>query len=1256
MKKILFVLLIAIQPYIIKAEWVPLDNKRAPETAPKVTIISDDNSSTVIKIEISGFDLKNFSAGGKDYQVLDLLTESNTAEPGNPALPCIAKVLAVPDQAGISVEVLETGNVQVFRDVNLAPARKSWYEGTPESPYEENARAYHSGDIYPEEYVKVEPPGIFRDFRIARVSVYPVRYIASRKELQVVSSMTVRVNYGKGEVINPKTTPLKAISPSFGKIYRSSIFNYQDVLNARYGGRETGRDLILCIMPDIFVQSFQVYADWKRQSGIDVHVTKFSDIGANAWDPDIIKNHIADAYHNWAIPPTYVLIVGDDGVFPKKIVTYPDYSFPDEDYFVEIDGNDYFPDLFIGRWTNEGDYRMQVMINKFLLYEKTPYVDDPAWFKKGTVCSNNAYASQPETKRFTYHKMKDDGGFTQVDSLMSDGNSWGGGCTVDLNDVTNAINNGRSYLNYRGEGWYEGWYANCYSFLVSDVSGLNNGQKFTFVTSIGCGVAGFDYSGGNSFGEEWIELGSQLAPRGACAFIGPTSNTHTQYNNAIDRGIYIGMFDEGMDTPGEALLRGKLFMYQTFGNEYYVEYHYKIYCILGDPSIHIWKNLPRNVTVDYRPTIPIGDNIVEFTVKFPPLNEPAVNALVCVTGDSVFSTGYTDSTGVAHLFIQALTEDTLTVTVTGGNVFPFQGTMESFQYVVYVEPNGDPVLTDLDGNMDGLINPNEHCSITYRLKNWGTETAYNVQATLSSEDTDYVEIITTDPVSYGDMAPGDTASGDPFQFYIKPDCPVSQIIDLQLNITSDTNSWEFLQEETIKGCILNYQNFVIFDPCSEHMNFRMDPGENDVVVIKITNNGQDFAPDVMGILRSNDPYITITDSIASFGTMEIGGISENMDNVFMARADSSCPTGYMAGCTLKLYTQNGNYPYQTTLDFQIPVGKLITADYTGPDAYGYYAYSSDDSFYDQTPVYDWFEIRNVGTRINLPPSDFTKTVALPFNFKYYGHDNIQTRISTDGWMAFGSGSQTAPMNFPLPHADNINNMVAPFWDDLYDAIYWYGKIYYYSDTENHRFIVEWDSISRNYNSTEPVREYFQAILLDPAYYPTTTGDGEIIFQYEKVDYATSNTVGIENNTETIGLQYVFNNFYDPTASPLSNGLAIKFTTEPPFTNILTAINDPGAAKKPDQRDKGLLQNHPNPFNSSTWIEYSLPESGFVTLSIFDVNGELVCTLHNGNQSPGNYSVKWNGLNSSGKPVSAGAYFCRLTTQNYSGTIKILVLR
>jgi hypothetical protein len=1239
------------------AGWIPLDNNKAQKAPPKVTILSDDQKSTVLKIEISGFDLRNFSSDGKDYQSVDLLNESVTTEPGYPELPYIANILAIPDRAAVSIEVLEMGATQTFSNISLPPARAAWIEGDPELPYEENTRAYQSDDLFPPGYTKADPPAIFRDFRIDRISIFPVHYLPAKKELQVVSSVTVRVNYGEGDVINPKTTDRKSIAPSFGKIYRSFILNYQHVLETCYGGREDGREVILCIMPDIFAESFKVYADWKRQSGIDVHVTKFTDIGANANDPDIIKNHIADAYHNWEYPPTYVLIVGDDGVFPKKIVTY-DYSFPNEDYFVEIDGNDYFPEMMIGRFTNQSEYRMQVMIHKLMLYEKEPYTQDPTWFIKGTCCANNDYMSQIDTKRFAYHKMMDDGNFLSVDTLMSDGSYGGYGCTVDLEDVTNAINNGRSFLNYRGNGWSDGWHANCYYFSTSDVSALNNGQKFTFVTSIGCGVAMFDAGGGNCFGEEWMEMGSMDAPRGAAAFLGPTSNTHTAYNNQIDRGIYTGMFDEGLETPGQALLRGKLYMYSVFGDDYWVEYHFKIYCCLGDPSIHIWKAVPQNVSVYYPSTIPVGDQEVEFTVKRPLFGGPVPNAEVCVTGEEVFATGITDSAGVALVTISSTFEDTLTVTVRGGNVIPYQGTLETMQYDVYIEPSGNPVIDDLDGNNDGLINPNENCSVTYTLVNWGVETAYNVQATLTTEDTDYITIVTTDPVNFGNISSWGSVTGSPFQIFIKPDCPVGQNFTLQLHITCDTSSWDYSNEENIKGCKINLDNYVIFDPCAApDMNFRLDPGETDVVVLSVKNYGEDLAPELMGTLRSDDPFITVTDSVGSFGTLNIGDLARNMDNVFMVSVSPSCPTGYLAAFTMKAYTQNGNYPYQSLIDFEIPVSMPVPSDYTGPDAYGYYAYSNGDSFFDQTPVFDWVELEGVGTQLGLPLiSDYTATVNIPFPFQYYGINYNQVRISTDGWLAFGSGTQTASLNMPLPHNDNINNMVGVFWDDLYDSEFFMGNILYHIDNVNHRFIIEWDSISHNSFATSPVKEYFEAILLDPVYYPTATGDGDIIVQYRVVSDASSNTIGIENQTQDIGLQYVYNADYDPTASVLTDGTAIRFTTEPPFTNILTGEGEFGNKHTSGQGNIIIAQNHPNPFTSFTRIDYSLPGHSKVTLSVYDIRGELVRTLVDGEQPSGSHSIEWNALSNAGVPVSPGVYFYKIKTDYYSGTRKMFLLK
>lgn len=1250
-KYALLLMISAILPYQMMAEWIPVDGEIATSKAPKVTLLSTDGNSTVLRIDLAGFELKDLVSDDKTYQSVDLLNDIFTTQSGYPELPYVAEVLAIPDRSGLSIEVIATGEMLTFSNFNLPPARPSWWEGEEEPGYVEYNPAYNSSDVYPAEMVKVGSPSVFRDFRIARVSVFPVRYIASTSELHVYKSVTVRVNYDKGEVVNPKTSANKPIPPSFAALYRSTILNYEQVLETRDGSREEGHELMLCIMPDEFVDSFQPYAEWNRQTGTDVVITAFSQIGANGNNPDIIKNHITDAYYNWQIPPSYVLIVGDDGIFPKKIVNY-DYSFPNDDYFVEIAGNDHFPEMMIGRFTNQGDYRMRVMINKYMLYEREPYIDETDWYKHGTCCSNNAYESQVETKRFAAERMREDGGFV-VDTLMSDG-TWGSNCSMDEDDIIDVLNAGRSYLNYRGEGWTSGWSANCYSFHTNHVSSLNNGRKFTFVTSIGCGVTMFDAGGGNCFGEEWIQLGSLTEPRGGVAFIGPTSNTHTTYNNRIDKGIYQGMFVEGMDTPGQAMLRGKLYMFNVFGGDPWVEYHYRVYTVLGDPSLHIWKDVPLQVNVDHVTEIPVGVNQLEINVDFAASGQAADSVMVCVTGTEVFVVGYTDASGKAFIDVTPTYEDTLTVTVRGGNVYPYQSQVVVTQEEELVEPEGTPEIVDIDGNNDGLINPNENGQITITLKNWGSQTVSGIEASMSS-DNPFVQVITTNPVNFGDMAPGGTVTGDPFQFFIDQNCPTGQAVSLKLTVTSTQSTWEYNFDVDVNGCHLAYTNFMVSDYGASNMNYCADPGESVDLFFSVINDGLDVAPEVMGTLTSSDPYITIDDQTASFGSLLINGSAVNTNDYFSLSIDESCPTGYMAEFSLTLFTQGGNYPYEITMNYSMPVALPVPADFTGPDTYGYYAFSSEDSFFDQTPVYDWVEIDDIGTSINIfGESDYTETVDLPFTFKYYGQDYNKLRISTDGWVAFGNGVQTAPINNVLPYNDNVNNMVAVFWDDLHNISFADGDLLYYYDDANHRFIVEWDSITRNDQGPEPIREEFQVLLLDPAHYTTTTGDGEILMQYRKMFDVAYSTIGIENNTQDIGLQYVFNDNYNPTANLISDGLAIKFTTEEPFASVTVSVDDENDFV--NKNGYGLEQNHPNPFNNYTWINYSLPETGSVLLQVFDIRGKLVRTLVNDEQSSGMHSIQWKGDNTAGVSLKSGVYIVRLKTDGFTETMKMFMLK
>ena len=231
-------------------------------------------------------------------------------------------------------------------------------------------------------------------------------------------------------------------------------------------------------------------------------------------------------------------------------------------------------------------------------------------------------------------------------------------------------------------------------------------------------------------------------------------------------------------------------------------------------------------------------------------------------------------------------------------------------------------------------------------------------------------------------------------------------------------------------------------------------------------------------------------------------------------------------------------------------------------------------------------------------------------------------------------------------------MTAVFWDDLFgNNSLAGGKLYYYSDPANHTFIVEWDTVPHHSDIT--IKETFEIILRDPAYYTTPTGDGEIIFQYKDVEEAGSCTVGIENSTEDIGLLYLYNEIYDPTANELVNGMAIKFTTAVP--NVVS-IGDDEEINKLIPNTYSLEQNYPNPFNPETRINYSLPEPTYVKLNIYDINGTLVRTLQEGNKSAGRYEAIWDGKNSTGNKVGSGVYFYRIQANSFSQVKKMILLK
>jgi hypothetical protein len=92
----------------------------------------------------------------------------------------------------------------------------------------------------------------------------------------------------------------------------------------------------------------------------------------------------------------------------------------------------------------------------------------------------------------------------------------------------------------------------------------------------------------------------------------------------------------------------------------------------------------------------------------------------------------------------------------------------------------------------------------------------------------------------------------------------------------------------------------------------------------------------------------------------------------------------------------------------------------------------------------------------------------------------------------------------------------------------------------------------------------------------------------------------------------------------------------------------------------LYQNHPNPFNPSTTIAFTVPGgSGAkqnVALNVYDLRGALVKSLVNGPVAGGRHEVSWNGTNNNGKQVASGVYFTQFASGGYKSVKKMILLR
>ncbi len=272
----------------------------------------------------------------------------------------------------------------------------------------------------------------------------------------------------------------------------------------------------------------------------------------------------------------------------------------------------------------------------------------------------------------------------------------------------------------------------------------------------------------------------------------------------------------------------------------------------------------------------------------------------------------------------------------------------------------------------------------------------------------------------------------------------------------------------------------------------------------------------------------------------------------------------------------------------------------GPDQYGYIWRNDQDP---NGPVYNWIEIDGLADKVevtSLQDDNTSAAITLPVPFHYYWYDVTKFYIGSNGYITFASNTQIASAQltngFPqIPFNGDPNNTnndyIAAQGSDLIfgSAGGNQGRCYYYISPTHDSVVVTWDSVpfwDQNLNYVGA--NTFQLIL--------NYADSSILVNYKMQNGASAATTGfcttgIENNSGSLGLQYLFDVY--PTA-----GSSVKYYY-PSSTTF--AVNDASTVYN-DNPDNGavFLSKNGTPYTLTTVIA----NSGNQPLSNFNIQSQV----------------------------------------------------
>ncbi|MFA6720949.1 MAG: C25 family cysteine peptidase [Candidatus Cloacimonadaceae bacterium] len=1090
------------------------------------TVTRDSGSGIQINFELPDWEFETLQRNGETFSQIRVPGIPNLFIEEEETLPVFSTMIAIPYVGGVSLRLSE----------DLPEFRPGLQLDFAEALASERRSGRYQDALYPATPVLISEPMLLRDFRVVTLNVHPFQWDSASGELVVRENISINLDFGNGPSINEMAPPT-SYSPAFEKIYQGLILNYDEAAgrNANYHNPR-----LLVIYGNYVDAEYQgkvdEYVAWKRQKGYVVEAVSTATTGSGSSD---IKAYIQAQYDNAMTRPDYITLIGD----ASGTIAVPTYNSYVDYYYTWLAGSDNLGDAIIGRISVDSASELVDYIAKINILEKDINLDLAAWLDRMVLVGDTASSgiSTVYTNEYIYDaSIAINPEYTYTKNYSS---------SPPATTTNAAINQGVAFYNYRGYIGMSGW--------PGTMSSMANAYRLFHAIFITCNTGTFGSS--TSTTESVVRYGTEASLGGAVTAIGmATSSTHTPMNNCLDVGIFHGIYPLGMRSMAEAMLYGKLYLYAVYGVSNSTQaYNFSGYCnIIGDPTATVYVGIPSQFSVDAPTSIPAGET--NLLVSVSEGTNPVPGASVALTNSAgPQALAFTDASGNATLEFSSSLSGSLELTISMDDFKPFIQSVEiaSAGGLVY---DGLNIDDSASGNGDGEPNAGETMDLYVSLKNT-TSVALTPFGEASCSDPN-ISLISFERIEFNSIPAG--ASGEsvePITLEIAPTCPDQYQFVLNFEILDG------LYSTPIPVIVSNGRLEILTHSFVGSPGNLVNPGDAWPLTLTLQNVGSANLSGLSATLSSQDTFFEVTDAQGYYGTINSGATAGNNTDTFFILARSTCVDGMVIPLMLELYTADG---FAQSIPLTFSIGQTTVTDPLGQDAYGYFIFGQEDTGYDQCPDYNWIGIAPAeggnGTALSLtdPGSSYDEgdqtgavaiqTVSLPFSFKYYGVNYSQASISSNGFIAFGATTDADWRNWRLPDAGGPSPMVAVFWDDL-DLQSGSSYVYTWYNSALHYYVVEWYNLISGYDSSTP--QTFQAILYDPAYYPTHTGDGQIKLQYKEFNnidlgdgdtypHGNYSTIGIEDHTETVGLEYTFGNSWPTAAAPLTDESALFITTRP----------------------------------------------------------------------------------------------------------------